>query len=387
MFLMSVAQTSEMDGKPAVESLLGQCRKRLGDTVPQAGMLIAGHDLELDDFLAELYQAYPDLLLIGCTTIAPMSSAADYYEGATTLSLFASDEVEFSIGVGFPGESGIAAAADRAVTQAMSSVKQDPALCLTVTSVEGLDPIELTDALNRALGDNVVLFGGGSTPDFPMTPLWSGSRQILNRDILQDGLPILLLSGPLNVSVGVGHGWTPTGREAVVTKSEPGRIVEIDKRPAIEFYQHYMGETPVAALAAPLAIYEGSTDDHYLRAPGKFDEQGAAVVQGTVPEGSRIRITLSSTEEIVDGAGDSAQRALEAYPAGSAPQAALVSSCAIRNVLLGGRSAGEIVSIRNALGEDIPVQGLYAYGEIAPITRGDGSKYHNHTCCTVLIGT
>jgi len=91
MFAMSVAQTSEMDGKPASASLLGQCRKRLGDTVPQAGLLIAGHDLELDDFLCELYQAYPDLLLIGCTTIAPMSSAADYHEGANTLSLFASD--------------------------------------------------------------------------------------------------------------------------------------------------------------------------------------------------------------------------------------------------------------------------------------------------------
>lgn len=75
------------------------------------------------------------------------------------------------------------------------------------------------------------------------------------------------------------------------------------------------------------------------------------------------------------------------YPPQSKPQAALVSSCAIRNLLLGGRSAGEIVSIRDALGEDIPVQGLYACGEIAPITPGAGSRFHNHTCCTVLIGT
>ena len=387
MFLMGVAQTSEMDGQPAVSSLLDQCRSSIGDTVPQAGLLIAGHDLELEDFLHALYQEYPDLLLIGCTTVAPMSSAADYYEGATTLSLFASDQVEFSVGVGFPGETGIEVAADHAVVEAKSDISQEPALCLTVTSVEGLDPIELTDALNRALGYDVVLFGGGSTPDFPMTPMWSGSRQILNREILSDGLPILLMSGPLKVSVGVGHGWTPTGREAVVTKSEPGRIIEINKRPAIEFYRHYLGETPEAALAAPLAIVEPGAQGHYLRAPGGFDDDGAAMLMGTVPEGSRIRITLSSIDEIVDGAGDSAQKALATYPPDSKPQAALVSSCAIRNVLLGGRSAGEIVSIRNALGEDIPVQGLYAYGEIAPIAPGAGSRFHNHTCCTVLIGT
>ena len=387
MFLMAVAQTSEMDGVPAVTALLEQCRRSLGANIPQAGMLIAGHDLELEDFLDALYREYPELLLIGGTTVAPMSSAAEYYEGATTLSLFASDQVEFSLGIGYPANDGIEAAARQAVAQARTRVSQAPALCLTVASVEGLDPILLTDALNQALGDDVILFGGGSTPDLPMTSMWSGSRQILGHEILQDGLPILLMAGPLKVAVGVGHGWSPTGREALVTKSEHSRIIEINERPAIEFYRHYLGNTPEAALAAPLAIYEPGAGGHYLRAPGGFDDDGAALVQGLIPEGSRIRITLSSIDEIVDGAGDSAQKALAAYPADSKPEAALVSSCAIRNVLLGGRSAGEIVSIRDALGKDIPVQGLYAYGEIAPISRGAGSKYHNHTCCTVLIGT
>ncbi|MEM7563988.1 MAG: FIST N-terminal domain-containing protein [Pseudomonadota bacterium] len=387
MFLMGVAQTSEMDGHIAATSLLEQCRQNFGDTVPQAGLLIAGHDLELDDFLTALFAIYPELLLIGCTTVAPMSSAASYDEGATTLSLFASDQVDFSVGIGFPDEVGIEAAAEQAVSQAKSASDQNPALCLTVTSLEALDPIALTDALNRALGDDVVLFGGGSVPDFPMTPLWRGSSQILNREVLSDGVPVLLMSGPLKVSVGIGHGWTPTGREAVVTKSEPGRILEINERPAVEFYHHYLGTTADAALAAPIAVTEPGAQGHYLRATGGFDDDGAAVLQGLVPQGSRIQITLSSVDEIVDGAGTSAQKALAEYPPNSKPQAALVSSCAIRNVLLGGRSAGEIVSIRNALGEDIPVQGLYAYGEIAPITPGAESRFHNNSCCTVLIGT
>ena len=172
-----------------------------------------------------------------------------------------------------------------------------------------------------------------------------------------------------------------------MTKSESGRILEIDGKPAIEFYRHYLGDTPVAALAAPLAIYEDIGDSHYLRGPIRFDDEGAAVVQGRVPEGARIRITLSSSDEIVSGAGVSAARAPVNYPEGCRAEAALVSACAIRNVLLGGRSAEEIVSIRRAIGEDIPVQGLYAYGEIAPLARSEKSRFHNHTCCTVLIGT
>ncbi len=255
MLRMSVAQTSEIDGEPAVAALLEQCRATLGDLEPKAGLLMASHDLELEGFCDALFRIYPDLLFIGCTTIAPMSSAADYYEGASTLSLFASDTLDFSVGVGFPNQTKSDDAARDAVAQATAGSRQKPALCIAVTSVEGLDPIELTDALNRALDHDIVLFGGGATPDLPMTAMWRGSLQILNRQILSDSLPILLISGPLKISVGVGHGWTPTGREAVVTKSVTGRILEIDDKPAVEFYRHYLGETPVAALAAPLVVH------------------------------------------------------------------------------------------------------------------------------------
>ena len=48
-------------------------------------------DLDAEDFLAKVKSTYPDMQLVGGTTIAPMSSAAEYTEGSTTLTLFASD--------------------------------------------------------------------------------------------------------------------------------------------------------------------------------------------------------------------------------------------------------------------------------------------------------
>ena len=90
MFSMGVAQTSEMEGDTAIASLLEQCRKDLGDTVPQAGWFMAGHDLELKDFLDALYQGYPDLLLIGGTTVklrCPKRNLHEDGESTMTLSL------------------------------------------------------------------------------------------------------------------------------------------------------------------------------------------------------------------------------------------------------------------------------------------------------------
>ena len=85
---MAVGHTEELDGEFAAEEVLKQCAEALGGHEPKAGMLLAAHDLDMEDFLASVTAAYPEMELIGCTTIAPMSSAASYVEGSTTLTLF-----------------------------------------------------------------------------------------------------------------------------------------------------------------------------------------------------------------------------------------------------------------------------------------------------------
>ena len=96
MLKMAVGQTDELDGELAAESILGQCSKALEGANPQAGLLLASHDLDIVEFLARIGQAFPQMELIGGTTIGAMSSAAAYQEGATTLSMFASEVLDFA---------------------------------------------------------------------------------------------------------------------------------------------------------------------------------------------------------------------------------------------------------------------------------------------------
>jgi hypothetical protein len=42
---------------------------------------------------------------------------------------------------------------------------------------------------------------------------------------------------------------------------------------------------------------------------------------------------------------------------------------------------------REMLGFDLPMAGLYCYGEIAPVGSADGSRFHNETLVAVLLGS
>ncbi len=388
MLKMAVGQTEELDGEIAAADVLDQCAAALDGEPPQAGLLLANHDLDFEEFLAAVAGAYPDLELIGCTTATPLSSAAGYIEGSTTLTLFASDVIDFTTGLGTGAAAGVDGAARRAVAEATAKTTKEPALAIVTPTMEGLDPAALSEEVGRALGPTVPVFGGGAVPDYPVATPWLGGVQFYGDRVETDSLPMLLLSGPLQVSVGVRHGWTPVGKTAVVTRAKGDTVYEIDGEPVVAFYGHYLGGTSQPAMATPLAIFDDETGRYYLRAPLDWDEEeGSATFLGSVPEGSVVQIAMASTDEILQGTEASVEDALAAFPEGALPQGALISACCTRNWLLGSRTGSELDIIRTGLGSNVPVAGFYAFGEIAPLQLDAAPKFHNETCVTVLIGT
>ncbi len=386
---MVVAQTDELDGEIASREVLAQCVGELAGSKPQAGLLLASHDLEFKPFLDTVMDAYPDLELIGCTTIAPMSSASEYEEGSTTLTLFASDVLDFRAGVGSNSRDDVARAARTAIEKAVGKSDKDPALVIATPTVEQMDPALVPQAIGEVLGSSIPVFGGGAAPELPMAVPWEGAFQFYQRDVMSNALPVLVVSGPLQISVGVSHGWRPVGKTAVVTKSDGFTIFEIDGEPILDFYRHYLGSgNDQAATANPLAVLDEETGRYYLRAPIAYDpETGSASFFGSIPEGTTVRLAMTTTEDILDGTDTSIAEAMDGFPADHVPEAALVASCAVRNFLLGTRSKDEIERIVANVGPDVPVSGFYAFGEIAPMGSGTEPRFHNETCVTVLLGT
>ena len=385
---MAVGQSDELDGALAAEEILKQCAVALGGDVPQAGLLLASHDLDFERFLPVVTHAYPGIDLIGCTTIAPMSSVAEYVEGSTSLTLFSSDLLDFTVGLGTDVTAGAGSAARQAVEEATRKTDKSPALLIATPTIEQFDPTAITVAIGEILGSGVPVIGGGAAPDFPMAVPWVGGRQFYGDQVLTNAVPVLLVSGPLKVSVGVAHGWSPVGKTAVVTRSDDAKVYEIDGAPILDFYHRYLGVGSEPALANPLAILDDDTGQYYLRAPLEYNESdGSATFFGSVPQGATVQLAMATTEEILRGTEASLADAIAGFPGETAPEGALIASCAVRNFLLGTRASGEIERIRAGLGQDVPVSGFYAFGEIAPLDSDSTPRFHNETCVTVLIGT
>ena len=386
MLRMAVGHSAEVDAERAVEEILASCERDLGESRPRAGLLFSTQDTDHSVAVSRIRERYPNVQLIGSSSAGEMSSVLGYQEDSITLALFASDDIDLTVGLGTPLADDPVAAVRAAVGAAQGGTDQEPRLCITTPSFRSVAPASLLGLLQDELGSNVPILGGGAAAVFgdPNTK----SFQFCNDVITEDGVPILLLSGPLAYAFGVDTGWKPVGPTARVTKASSRAVHEIDGVPALEFYERYLGSGIEPAFANPLAVFEEDSDRFYLRAPTTHDAAtGSIGFPGGVPEGALVQLTLAATDEIFEGTEAAVSKAIQDYPEGSTPEAALVFSCAIRKFLLGTRTGTELKMIRERLGPAVPVFGFYCFGEIAPVAPTTPARFHNETIVALVMGS
>jgi hypothetical protein len=390
MFRMAVGHSDDIDLDAAIETVFSECDAALAGASPRAGLLYISWDADHQRLVDAVRGRYPGIEIAGATSAGEMSSVIGLAEDSVALALFASDTVEITAGLGRNLAADPARATRDAVEQARTRAGLPARLCIALPMVGGYESEMVFAALRTALGPNVPVLGGGSAPEDPAASIGlTQSRQIVGSEVTEDSIAILLFSGDLDFAFGVETGWHGVGPRGIVTKVSELGVLEIDDRPAIEFYERYvgLGQPP---LGNPLAVYEdAASPGFYLRTPTSSDPAtGLVGFFGPVPEGATVQITTAGTDQIFDGARASVASALAAYPAGRTPDAALVYSCVTRRFLLGTRAGHEIELVRDALGANVPVAGFYCLGEIAPNTADvDKTQFHNATLVSVLLGS
>jgi hypothetical protein len=388
MFRMAVGHSDDIDLDAALATVFEQCDAALAGAAPKAGLLMAAWEADHRSIVDAVRARYPGIELAGSTTAGEMSSVLGFQEDSIALTLFASDTVEITAGLGAGLRSDVRAATEAAVDQARAKATLEPSLCLAMPAIGLGQAGDILEGLRAALGNDVPILGGGAAHADPsQNPADGISRQVVGDTLAEGAIAILLFSGPLDFSFGVETGWRGVGQRATVTRSSPEGVVAIGGRPAVEFYDRYLGRADQPALANPLAVFEGDTADFYLRTPTMFDrDSGLVSFLGVIPEGATVQITVAATDEIVEGARASIADALAAFPGGRTPGGALLYSCVTRRFLLGTRAGREIEQVREELGNDVPVAGFYCVGEIAPMPQADVSQFHNATMVAVLLG-
>jgi hypothetical protein len=386
---MAVGHSDDVDLDSALEAVFAECDAGLAGASPKAGLLLSAWDTDHRALIDAVRARYPEVELAGSSSAGEMSSVLGFCEDSVALALFASDSVDIVAGLGRDLAADPQAAAHQAVAEATGKTTLPPRLCIVLSTIGGVEASVILDALRAALGTGIPIIGGGAAPRDPAADAdGATSLEFAGDTLTGNALAILLFAGPLAFSFGVETGWRGVGPRATVTRSTTAGVQEINGRPALEFYEHYIG-VGQPPIANPLAVFEDATSDRfYLRTPVAYDrETGSISCFGAVPEGATVQITVAAVDQIFEGARASISDALASFPAGARPAAALLFSCATRKYLLGTRAGHELEVVRELLGEQVPVGGLYCMGEIAPMASVDETRFHNATMVSLLLGS
>lgn len=187
-----------------------------------------------------------------------------------------------------------------------------------------------------------------------------------------------------NIKVGHGSkgGWETFGLERLVTKSSANVLYEIDNKNALELYKRYLGPDadalPGTALLYPLAVMlPGNAEPVVRTILSVNNEAGSMTFAGDLPEGTKVRFMRANFDKLTSAASDAAFHTKEKGE--NSPEFALLISCVGRKMVLGSRTEDEVDAVDEVFSHSTLLSGFYSYGEISPITKGQGCQLHNQT--------
>ena len=276
-----------------------------------------------------------------------------------------------------------------AVAQSLANQLDAPDLKGVLVLSDGLhvNGSELARGFRASLGAAIPVTGGlaADGPNFKRT--WV----MVDGQVAQDVVAAVGLYGD---AVTIGHGsqggWDIFGPERVVTKAQSNVLYELDGKPALALYKHYLGdrvkELPAAALLFPLALRASDVHDAkpVVRTILGVDEAAQSMTfAGDIPEGSRASLMYANLDRLIQGASQAASGGPAQDP--GEPTLAIAISCIGRRLVLGDRTEEEIEATLEALPAGTSQVGFYSYGELCPQGGFSSCELHNQTMTLTTI--
>jgi hypothetical protein len=258
--------------------------------------------------------------------------------------------------------------------------------------LSGVDVEALLSGLREDLRCPIVGAGSGQPWGPPIE-----TAQFWNTEVMNHGVVALALSGPFATEIGMCHGTVPSGIQSVVTKAEGNQVLEIDGQRAVDFWRTITGASAADithqshfAIWAVGVERTGSvngvdqTDKVIRGAFGFNNENGALILQASIPAGTKITLQHRTVEEVLNGTEKMAQQ-LKRQLAGRSPWAVLGFECAARTYPFLGqdKTREEHKGLRQTVGPATQWLGMMAWGEIGPCLGQPA--FHNYTYPLVAL--
>ncbi len=242
---------------------------------------------------------------------------------------------------------------------------------------------ELIDALSSRLPTKTLPIFGGLAGD---GALFEKTLVGIGADVASGQIVAIGLYGDaLELNFGTQGGWSEFGPERSITHAEKNVLYKIGDRPALDLYKEYLGkhasQLPSSALFFPLSMRSRETRESHpvVRTILSINEENKSMTfAGSMTEGSKVRLLMSSAEDLIDAASDAAR---QANPSGTdQTELALLVTCVGRKLVLGERTEEELEAVQAVFGSNTTIAGFYSYGEISPNIKGvQNCDLHNQT--------
>lgn len=242
----------------------------------------------------------------------------------------------------------------------------------------------LIRAIESVAGSDITIWGGGAGDDLA----FSETVVFTNGQSTKSGILLLVLDEDnIEVRGMAASGHKAVGTEKIITKAIGNVMYTIDDQPATDMVLKYMGLTLTQEEAETfnpgIVVFSLLRDvgDPVLRSSGVFDMQDKSVIiNGSIREGDKIRLTLPPDFEVIEQVRKSAARVQQTEMPDA--DALLMFSCVGRLGEFGPMIGDEIQGVKNVF--NVPMAGFFTYGEFGRATLGN-NEFHNHTCCWVAL--
>lgn len=224
------------------------------------------------------------------------------------------------------------------------------------------------DILNAITDDTDAFLVGG------LTASRGKQAQIADRPT-EGGVSGVLFGEDIQVVTGLSQGCSPVGDIHEVTQADDNILVELDGRPALDVFREDIGEVLSRNLERVSGYIHAALP---ISGDDSGDGSGDYLVRNVVgiDPGNKLlaigeRISAGDKVMFVRRDGPAAAEDLDRMLADvcdraeGTPKAALYYSCVARGPNLFGAESDEMKAVQAALGDDVPVVGFFANGEIS----------------------
>lgn len=380
------------DAKEAAKIAVREAVVKLDDYKPDIIFLFSSIKYDQKKLFDGAKSEVPGVPIVGASAAGEIASWVSM-SGAVSAMAIASDQIKFSIGCG----AGVAKDSFRAGSEAAQAVVaanggKKPDLFIMIPDGITGNGAAIVEGAQSVLGKNFPIIGGSAGDDY----LFKETFEYCGEKVITDSVVGIGISGKFSYGFGIRHGWEPIGLPLKVTKTDGVVLKEINHEPALKVYQDYFGKDasdlikePLARMAYtyPLGISVEGSDELLIRDPVVANEKGEITMAAAIPEGTTIRLMIGDRDAAIKAAKTAAGIARDQLK-GKPPRFVIMFNCMARNKLLGVRCNEENKAVQDALGQDVPMIGLYTYGEQGPLLgkKGTPAYFHNETMTMLVVG-